>query len=271
MFVLFSVACARMPLTPITPVPTGQYHPGRVVWHDLLTDDVDSAANFYGRLFGWTFQERDRYTIVLNDGIPIAGIVQDRTGTERSARGRWIVYLSTENLEESARWVDEAGGRVIKGPAEMINRGHYAMIRDPQGAPLVLLRSFTGDPDPAEATLGGWLWNELWTTNTEAALAFYQPLGGYAARQAGSGDTDGYWVLMSNGAWQAGMTVVPFEDVPAQWVPVIRVSDPIAVAARVPSLGGRVLVKPDHPLSEGSISVIEDPSGAIFMVESWQP
>ncbi|MBL8739935.1 MAG: hypothetical protein JNK04_02540, partial [Myxococcales bacterium] len=26
---------------------------GRIIWHELLTNDVESAKGFYGELFGW--------------------------------------------------------------------------------------------------------------------------------------------------------------------------------------------------------------------------
>ncbi len=33
-----------------------QVTPGRVVWHDLVTRDVDASKAFYGALFGWTWR-----------------------------------------------------------------------------------------------------------------------------------------------------------------------------------------------------------------------
>lgn len=39
-------------LVPITSEPTGQHHPGCIVWHDLLTNDLAAAKQFYGGLFG---------------------------------------------------------------------------------------------------------------------------------------------------------------------------------------------------------------------------
>jgi hypothetical protein len=30
---------------------------GKVIWHDLITEDVDAAREFYGGLFGWTFED----------------------------------------------------------------------------------------------------------------------------------------------------------------------------------------------------------------------
>jgi predicted enzyme related to lactoylglutathione lyase len=269
---LMAAACAPMPLTPITPAPTGRHQPGQVVWHDLLTDDVAAAKRFYGPLFGWTFQTLGRYTLVLNNGSPIAGMVEDATIANGAQGAWWVLYLSVDAVDETARWVEKAGGSLIRGPAEMANRGRYAMIGDPQGAALVLLRSDGGDPHPTPPPVGGWLWSELWTSDTAAALTFYQSLGDYAAMPTTADDDDAYWVLLGEAdRWQAGITTVPFEAVPPQWVPVVRVDDPAALAARVPALGGKVLVNPDHPLGSGYLALIKDPSGAILMVESWQP
>ena len=29
--------------------------PGRVVWRELMTKDVEASKAFYGAMFGWTF------------------------------------------------------------------------------------------------------------------------------------------------------------------------------------------------------------------------
>ena len=29
---------------------------GKVIWNDLITEDLDTARQFYGGLFGWTFE-----------------------------------------------------------------------------------------------------------------------------------------------------------------------------------------------------------------------
>ena len=31
--------------------------PGSMTWNDLVTPDADAAADFYGKLFGWTTEE----------------------------------------------------------------------------------------------------------------------------------------------------------------------------------------------------------------------
>ncbi|MDW7774093.1 MAG: VOC family protein [Desulfobulbaceae bacterium] len=268
---LFIFACSPMQLTPITPVPTEHHRVGQVVWYDLLTTDRDAARQFYGQLFGWTFQEYNRYTLILNNGMPIAGIVPVDAVEKDARRGCWAVCLSIGDVDNYARLVEEIGGQIVQPPAEMVNRGRYTIISDPQGAPLVLLNSANGDPVPWEPEMGGWLWAELWTTDIDGALNFYQPLGGYIAQRVNSGEEeDAYWILVNDEGWQAGVTAIPLEDVPPQWMPVIRVADPAAVADRVPALGGQVLMEPGHPLSSGNVAIIEDPTGGIFMVQSWQ-
>lgn len=270
--VLALFGCRPMQLTPITPKATEQHRPGKVVWHDLLTDDVEAAKRFYGQLFGWTFEQRGRYTLVLNRGTPIAGMVAESSGVEGDRAAWWVVYLSVADVDNTADWIRQEGGRVLQGPGEMAGRGRYAMVADPQGAVLVVLHSSSGDPVGDVPPLGGWLWNELWTTDYEAALTFYQALGYYAAQQASPEEGDAYWILLDGRKqWQAGLTMVPFEEIPPQWVPAVRVHDPAKLSARVAALGGRVLIKPDHPLSDGSVALVEDPSGGIVMMESWHP
>jgi uncharacterized protein len=269
---VFCAACSSTKLAPISAAPPVNREPGRVIWHDLVTDDVETARQFYGRLFGWTFREHDRYTLILNDGVPIAGIVPDKGEREEPERACWVVSLSTEDVEADVLLAEKLGGKVMKGPADLAGRGRFLVVMDPQGAPMVLMQSTTGDPDRAEPPIGGWLWNELWTSEVDAVLEFYQSLGKYEALRVNAEEEEiGYWVLTTDERWQAGVTIVPFENMPPQWVSVVRVDDPAAVAKRVPELGGRVAMTPGHPLSGGSVALIEDPVGGIVMVQSWEP
>jgi len=259
-------------LTPITSTPTGQYRPGQVVWHDLLTDDVEGAKLFYGRLFGWSFQEHNNYTLVLNKNEPIAGIIHNSSVKEGPRRACWVTCISAADVNDQVKGIEKIGGKVIQVPEEIANRGSYCIVSDPKGAPLVLLRSASGDPDQVEPRMNGWMWDELWTSDPNAVLSFYKRLGDYSAQQVNPEEHgEPYWILVKNDKWQAGVTTIPFEDVPPQWVPVIRVVDPIAVADRAGTLGGKVLLKPDRSENDEDVALIKDPSGAIFMVQAWQP
>ena len=265
-------ACIPMQLTPITPEPTGLSRPGKVVWHDLITDDVAAAKEFYGKLLGWSFEQHGKYTLVINESRPIGGMVKlGDSGAERKSAG-WIPYFSIPDVDDTAKWILSMGGKIIDGPGDMAGRGRYAMIADPLEAPLIILHSSSGDPAPTEARTGEWFWDELWTTDVEAALSFYQNLEGYAAQRVSAEDDEPYWVLLDeNDKESVGITTVPFEELVSQWVPALKVANLEELAQRVSLLGGEVIIPPDHPLSDGHVALVRDPTGGIFMMDVWLP
>jgi len=268
----FTAACTPIKLTPVTEPHSGQYNHGQIIWHDLLTDDVKTAKLFYAGLLGWHFKELDRYTLVFNGADPIGGMFELADDSKKRRSAGWITYFSVSGVDDTADWVESTGGKILKGPGEMINRGRYATVLDPLGAPLVLLYSEKGDPIRHEVRIGGWLWNELWSSDVERSLDFYQALGSYAAQKASPGEEQDYWLLLDRSdRLVGGITAIPFEDLASQWVPVVRVADTVEIAAKVVALGGNVIIAPDHPLSSGSVALIRDPTGGIFMVESWNP
>jgi len=81
---------SSLALTPVVSPPTDVHHPGAFVWHDLLTHDVPVARNFYSQVFGWSFEEHGRYTVVLNEGKPIAGIVALDPKQAQGSAARWL-------------------------------------------------------------------------------------------------------------------------------------------------------------------------------------
>jgi hypothetical protein len=73
---LFAGGCTKAgpPWPAITEPPTGVHTPGRWVWAELFTDNVDEARTFYQEVFGWKFEStgagKDAYTLVRADGRP---------------------------------------------------------------------------------------------------------------------------------------------------------------------------------------------------------
>jgi len=256
-------------VTPITADNTGEYHPGRFVWHDLLTNDVDAAKRFYGGVFGWSFAEQGPYTVISNNGVAIAGMAKPKFDPGLSSF--WLPYLSVADVDSSLATAKSAGAELLKGPGHLENRGRYALIGDSQGARLVLLRSESGDPKSAKPEINGWLWNELWSADTVDSLRFYQQLAGYQTLPPPPGQpSDDYEVLIADDTWAAGLTSLPFAEMNSQWVPAIRVADLDEAVARVKEFGGRVVIEPDHDLSTHRVAMVQDPTGAILMIGPWQ-
>ena len=254
-------------LTPVTDTPTGIHYPGKFVWNDLLTDDVPVAKDFYGRLFGWTFEQLGDYTVIKNNGRSIGGMAQIKDVSEVKSAARWLCTLSVADVDKAVSLFDREGGIVLKGPMEMRNRGRGALVRDPQGAQLLLLHASGGDPEDKEPVIGSWLWHELWSNDVDASIAFYQKLAGYHF----VGEKTDYLILMKDGQWRAGIRYSANSKLEMRWVPVVRVADTDEIVVQAKNLGGKILVEPRQTADGNRVSLLADPSGALVIIERWSP
>ena len=258
---LSSLACATSPsisLPPIGAAATHAIQPGRFVWLDLVTPDVESAQAFYGGLFGWTFESGSDYVTVLHAGVPIAGMVS-RDVVEGSL---WISSLSVADVDRAVERVRQAGGVIRRGPLDAGERGRMALVTDPGGALVLLLRATGGDPPDVRAEPGGWLWRELWTHDVSEALAFYASVADYERREVSfRGGT--YTVLETNGEPRAGVAELPDPEIRSNWLPYVRVKDPDRTVTRAESLGARVLVRDENA------AILLDPNGAPLGIQRW--
>ncbi len=256
-------------LVPVTTAPTHHYHQGKFVWHDLLTPDIAASRNFYGGLFNWTFEQHGRYTVVLNNDLPIGGMLEIKPEADKGAEALWLAYMSVPNVEKASTYVEEQGGEVIKGPLAMQHRGTGALVSDPLGAQFLLLNALGGDPADSEPEVGSWLWNELWSNQPQDSFIFYQNLGRYDSI---FGQKD-YQILQNEGKWRAGIRHVPEAEFKVRWVASIRVADPAILLDKVKQLGGKVWVRPGESVKDDNknIAVISDNLGAFLILHRWQP
>jgi predicted enzyme related to lactoylglutathione lyase len=255
-------ACATPELPripPLTPQPTRDAKIGKFVWLDLVTQDVAESKAFYGSLLGWSFRDDAGYTPIFHDGAMIAGMVQ-AADPERGSE--WLSSLSVADVNRAAALVKERGGLVERVPVDAPDRGRLAVVSDPEGALLLLVRSTGGDPPDLPPPVGTWLWRELWSHDVAASLAFYAALAGHEADVA---DFRGqpYHVLRAGGRPRAGVVAAPPEVHPL-WLPYVRVTDAEEVAARAERLGARVVLR-----QPGS-AILVDPTGAPFGLQEWQ-
>jgi hypothetical protein len=257
----------EMAQVPITETPSGETYPGKFIWHDLLTPDPLLAGKFYEELFGWQIEYQGQYATVRNGDKLIAGILQANPPDGRTRDGVWIPSVSVADVDAAASLVKASGGKILKGPVDMDQRGRAALISDPQGADLVLLSAKGGDPADAEAAIGDWLWDEIWTIDPDNTEKFYRSVLGYDEIALG----DKYHVFMHKGKWRAGIRLVQDDKEHMLWVPVVRVADPDATTQRVSELGGVVWVAPDEAPSKGDTALIGDSTGALLLIQRWPP
>jgi predicted enzyme related to lactoylglutathione lyase len=281
LLVLLAAGCTAITvnLPPITETPTDQRHAGKVVWHDLLTNTPEASRRFYGELFGWEFEQPrvfvgvgsgDSYMLIRHNGKLIGGMVDTNALGKKENISQWITTISVPDIDAAVERVAGAGGKVINAPESIGERGRMAVIEDATGALFAMIQTRHGDPGDAEPVANGWLWDELWTSDVDAATGFYQAVLGFQHTDHAVEKADrAYRVLRHGDKPRAGVLKNPFENERPVWVNYIRVEDPSAVTAKVEGLGGRVLVEAQSRPIGGEVAFIAGPSGAGVALQTW--
>jgi len=245
---------------------------GKFVWRDLVTENPDAVKPFYASLFGWEFEEARAfgapYALIKSEGRYIAGISRTRRPQPGQPVSQWISFMSVADVDRSIQQTRAAGGSVVAGPADLPNVGRGAVIVDPEGAPLGLLRSSIGDPaDTSAPAMHAFVWTEHLSRDPQASAAFYAALVGFDVRRIDTGPRP-YWVLVK-GRERAGLLRNPIAVDRPIWLAFVRVADATAAAARAAQLGGRVLMPPHRDLRNGTLALIADPGGAMLALQTW--
>lgn len=245
---------------------------GKFVWRDLHTDDPAAVKPFYAALFGWEYVETRvggrPYTLVKSGGQPIAGIVQSARLAPREPNAQWLSYLSVADVDRATERARAAGGKVLAAPFDLPKVGRAAVVTDPQGAPLGLLRASFGDPaDTPQPVANRFLWTELLARDPAAAASFYVDLVGYEVLVHDQGDKP--FRVLKLGRERAGIMRMPFGSMEPTWLVSVMVADPAASAQRAKELGGRVLVAPRTDVRNGTVALVTDPSGAVIALQKW--
>jgi predicted enzyme related to lactoylglutathione lyase len=281
---LFFAACASLNvnLPSITESPTGQRLPGKIIWRDLLTNDPAASQRFYGELFGWEFEgvgeasnlrSNSAYTLIRHNGQLIGGMVDTLALNNRDDISQWVVLMAVEDLDARVATVAASGGEIVAPPTDLQARGRLALVRDAEGALLGLLETRDGDPRDSEPEIGGFLWDELWTTDVRNAGTFYNKVAGLSAETVDiDSDQDSpptYGLLKAGDKPRAGVLPNPLDGLDPVWVSYIRVEDPAAITAKVSGLGGRVIVEAQPRPLGGRVAFVAGPSGAGIALQTW--
>jgi len=264
---LLLAGCAtQSPELPVIGTP-GTSLPGKVVWHDLVTPDLEKSKTFYGELFGWQFEELSSgYLLARNEGRPVAGLARlDAT----QYTSHWLPLVSVTDIAQGQETTRAAGGKVVLKAFELRGRGQVAVLKDPQGAAFGVLQSSHGDPEDRVPGLNTWMWNEIWTDDVVGAAGYYGTLFGYEQGAARIGKVT-YDYLRRDGKPRVGLLTKPDPEIGNTWLCYLRVADVAAVTEKARALGGTVLMAPNSQVRNGSVAILADPNGAGFVVQEWR-
>ncbi len=121
---------------------------------------------------------------------------------------------------------------------------------------------------------GAFCWNELSTTDSDAAIKFYTELLGWEIKSSTmEGACEGapadappmvYNEIIVGGQHIGGIYKMgpEFGGAPSHWMSYVAVDDVDASAAKVTELGGKVCVPPTDIPNIGRFCVVNDPTGA---------
>jgi len=257
-----SEKAARLP--PVNSTQSEQHYIGKFVWFDLLTEDSKAAQQFYRELFGWRFaadKNTPDYIVIYSKGKPIGGIVPHENKDPNIQESMWLVSLSVADVDLAVSAAKARKAEVLDGPTDIKGRGRMAVIRDAEGAELVLIRAAGGDPPDAGVKVGEWLWVDLFTKDAEKALDFYGALAGYTPQSVPTADEDFIILLRRGSRAYAGVVNLALEDVEPNWLPYIKVDDLAGTIRQAEKLGGTMLLRTEN------VAIIADPSGGVFGIQ----
>jgi predicted enzyme related to lactoylglutathione lyase len=117
---------------------------------------------------------------------------------------------------------------------------------------------------------GDFCWIELATSEQNAAKKFYSSLFGWEPNDMPMGPDSFYTIFRLQGKdCAAGYTMGAQEQgVPPHWNLYIAVENADAAADKAASLGAKVLAPAFDVMDAGRMAILEDPTGAVFIV--WQ-
>jgi predicted enzyme related to lactoylglutathione lyase len=133
-------------------------------------------------------------------------------------------------------------------------------VADPQGAVFFVFHSAQGD-EPAATGAGTFHWNELWTGDAKAAVAFYQRVLGYT-HEVMPMPEGSYYVLRQGEARRGGIIEAKAGNMPSHWLPYVDVADLDDTLQRVNRNGGSTEMPPASVDNVGRFAVVHDPQGA---------
>jgi uncharacterized protein len=270
--------------------PTRTYPNGVPSWIDTEQPDPEAAQEFYGRLFGWTFETvsppgTPLYVIATLSGRDVAGLA-----SSDGPAGAWNTYIGVDDADATVARVTADGGEVVAGPLDPGPAGRFALCRDPAGAEFRLWQAGRRIGAQAVNEAGSWNFSDLHTDRPSEEIPFYTELFGWAiedlgfatlVRQPGYGDHLEATVDPDIRKRQEGVVAPPgFEDAIAWVGPLEPGTTPhwhvtFAVADRDSTVNSAQKLNADVIATEDTrwtrTALIRDPQGAVFTASQFTP
>ena len=246
---------------------------GDFIWYELLTNNPDAAKAFYDPVAGWTIDaaatgDIDYRMIDAGDGAVGGTMTLTREMKDHGAKPRWLGYIGVDDVDTTVAAIEARGGHVVMPAFDMDGVGRIALAADPQGNPFYVMRgasdgtSTSFDPEK----FGHAAWNELKTSDLEAARDFYPAIFGWTLGDIMPMGEMGDYQFLDHGGRMIGAMMTAPPDAPTGWGFAFHNRDVDAAAARIAELGGTVVGGPMDVPGDQRAVMATDPEGVPFML-----
>ena len=245
---------------------------GHWVWFELSTTDIAAAIAFYAPVMGWTVHKFDpadphAYAHICASQGDLGGItlLQDQAKA-MGVPPNWRGYVHVADVDATVAQVKALGGQCYV-TMDLPGTGRFAIIADPQGAPLALFTPESDGPLHNRRQPGEFNWCELMADDPDAAFAFYSALFGWEKKGEVDMGPMGTYHLYGLGDQQlGGIFKRPAAVSQPVWLYYVMVADVDASVAAAKAGGAQLLHGPAPVPGGGRIAQFVDPQGAVFAI-----
>lgn len=248
---------------------------GHFVWHELLTPNPNAAVSFYGEVIGWKTQPfGDDYQMWLTEQGPMGGLMKlPEEAIKMGAPPHWIGSVQVADVDATSAQIKQLGGKIYKEAFDVPTVGRVAIAADPQGAVVSIFQPLNEMSLHDMSKSGEFCWNELVTTDSGAAFAFYSAVFGWKTLQEMDMGPMGTYRIYGVGDTQLGgmMTTPPGSPMPAAWLYYTETENLDATIQRATRMGATLCNGPMDIPGGGRIAQLTDPQGAAFALHQSPP
>jgi predicted enzyme related to lactoylglutathione lyase len=119
--------------------------PGAPSWNEVATRDLETAREFYTRVFDYEWEPVDTgegghlYLLIKVGGHPVAGAMEMDDTWPAEIPPSWMAYFAVADVDAAVAAAERLGGIVHVAPTDA-PFGRWSLITDPQGAAFTVIR-----------------------------------------------------------------------------------------------------------------------------------
>lgn len=115
--------------------------PGLIGWNELVTHNLPPAKKFYAGLLGWKakpFGKGVDYTLFMKGRDMVGGLLKCPKPGKHPAQ--WIPYIYVDDVDATAKKAAKLRATICCPPTDVPNVGRIAVLTDPQGATIGIIK-----------------------------------------------------------------------------------------------------------------------------------